>query len=425
MRANGAMLKACQRRGCRVSAGMRFAGYILGIGLLLGCLQMDGPVTLGGGDRVTEPPVRVRQALALNSFYTKHADVDGFSVVASDNVSDYALLEAAYLIRKMVGHRKDILQAMARNKVRFAIMAHNEYTTHIPEHRDLQPRLYWNRRARGLGATPERPAVSCGEENLLGYINDPYASENILIHEFAHAIHLMGLSETDPTFDERLEAAYTAAVREGLWKGKYAGRNHHEYFAEGVQSWFDTNRENDFEHNHVDTREELQQYDPRLAKLVREVFGSGPWRYRHPQHRQPHSAHLAGFDRAKAPVFGWAEKSVAWYDRFKEGLETLAPGNAVDIDLQSPEDRVYRSPASAEETFLYISNASQQAIRLEWMDGAGRALPRGSELRPTDHSEQQTYAGHIWRIVDDESGKPLHYFVAPKAPGKLIYRAAQ
>ena len=59
MRANGAMLKACQRRGCRVSAGMRFAGYILGIGLLLGCLQMDGPVTLGGGDRVTEPPVRV------------------------------------------------------------------------------------------------------------------------------------------------------------------------------------------------------------------------------------------------------------------------------------------------------------------------------------------------------------------------------
>ena len=76
-------------------------------------------------------------------------------------------------------------------------------------------------------------------------------------------------------------------------KGKYAGRNHHEYFAEGVQSWFDTNRENDFEHNHVDTREELQQYDPRLAKLVRD-FWSGSWRYRHPQHRQPYPAHLVG-----------------------------------------------------------------------------------------------------------------------------------
>ena len=53
---------------------MRFGGYILGIGVLLGCLQMDRSVALGGGDRVTEPPVRVRQALALNSFYTKHVD---------------------------------------------------------------------------------------------------------------------------------------------------------------------------------------------------------------------------------------------------------------------------------------------------------------------------------------------------------------
>ena len=104
MRAIGAMQKACQRCYCRVSAGMRFAGYILGIGMLLGCLQMDAPVTFGGRDRVTEPPVRVRQALALNSFYTKHVDVDGFSVVASDNVSDYALLEAAYLIRKTVSY---------------------------------------------------------------------------------------------------------------------------------------------------------------------------------------------------------------------------------------------------------------------------------------------------------------------------------
>ncbi len=360
--------------------------------------------------------------MALNSFYTQHVNVEGFSIVASDNVSDYALLEAAYLIRKMIGHRKDILRAMADNKVRFAIMAHNEYTTHIPEHRDLQPRLYWNRRARGLGATPERPAVTCGEENLLGFRNDPYATENILIHEFAHAIHRMGLSETDPTFDARLEAAYDAAVKEGLWKGKYAGRNHYEYFAEGVQSWFDTNRENDFEHNHVNTREELKEYDPRLAKLVAEVFGNSDWRYVHPSQRQNTPAHLVGYDPQQAPVFGWAARSVQWYDRFKAGLETLAPGNAVEIQLMAPENRAFRSPASTDETYLYISNASERSIRLEWMDRAGRPQPYGSELRPSDHTEQHTFAGHIWRIVDDASDQPLHYFVAPKAPGKLIFK---
>ena len=178
---------------------------------------------------VTPPPAKVRKALKLDTFYQKHVDVGGLSIVASEKVSDYALEEAAFLIRKMLGGREDILKAMAKNKVRFAIMAHNEYTTDIPEHRNLQPRLYWNKRARGLGATPERPAVSCGEENLLLYPKDPYSTENILIHEFAHAIHSMGLSETDPTFDERLEATYDAAMKQKLWKGKYAGRNHHEY----------------------------------------------------------------------------------------------------------------------------------------------------------------------------------------------------
>ena len=113
--------------------------------------------------------------------------------MSSKNVSNYALLEAAFLIRKMLGEGENILQAMAKNKVRFAIMAHNEYTTQIPEHSDLQPRLYWNKRARGLGATFERPAVSCGEENLLLYPEDPYSKENILIHEFAHAMHNTGM----------------------------------------------------------------------------------------------------------------------------------------------------------------------------------------------------------------------------------------
>ncbi|HBU60676.1 MAG TPA: hypothetical protein DEB48_12620, partial [Verrucomicrobiales bacterium] len=198
---------------------MRFSPYFL----LAGFLVIPD---LKAAPKVTEPPAKVRKALRLSNFYQKHVNVGGFSIVSSEKVSDYALLEAAYLINQMLEGREDLLKAMAKNKVRFSVMAHNEYTTQIPEHSDLQPRLYWNRRARGLGATPERPSVSCGEENLLLYPNDPYSTENILIHELAHAVHKMGLSETDPTFDERLEATYDQAVKEGLWKGKYASRNH-------------------------------------------------------------------------------------------------------------------------------------------------------------------------------------------------------
>ena len=98
-------------------------------------------------------------------------------------------------------------------------------TTQIPEHSDLTPARYWDRRARGLGATRRRPAVSCGAENLLGYPGDPYAAENILIHEFAHAMHGMGMSSVDRGFDARLEAAYEAAMEAGRFEDKYASSN--------------------------------------------------------------------------------------------------------------------------------------------------------------------------------------------------------
>ena len=68
-------------------------------------------------------------------------------------MSNYALLEAAYLIDKMLSKRPDILEALVRNKVRFAVMAATELTTDIPEHSDLKPNKYWDKRARGLGAT--------------------------------------------------------------------------------------------------------------------------------------------------------------------------------------------------------------------------------------------------------------------------------
>jgi hypothetical protein len=110
----------------------------------------------------------------------------------------------------------------------------------------------------------------------------------------------------DPTFDPRLKAAYDAAMLEGLWKGKYPSVNHHEYFAEGVQSWFDNNREDDHDHNHVNTRAELLEYDPRLAALCREVFGDTELKYTKPQTRL--TGHLTGYDPAKAPKFEWPDR---------------------------------------------------------------------------------------------------------------------
>ena len=242
----------------------------------------------------------------FDPFYAKYLPIHGFPIVGSAVVSDYALREAHYLIATTLGDRPDILKAMTEQNVRLAVMAYSERTTDIPEHRDLTPAAYWNRRARGLGATPSRPAVSCAEENLLCYTGDPYAAENIMLHEFAHAVHEMGMNRVDPTFDKRLREAYKSALDNGLWKGTYAATNPSEYFAEGVQSWFDTNRANDDQHNDVDTREKLKKYDPKLAKLIAEVYGDHTWRYARPKARRGEGlSHLEGFDVSKAPRFQW------------------------------------------------------------------------------------------------------------------------
>ncbi|MBN2473042.1 MAG: hypothetical protein JXB62_00440 [Pirellulales bacterium] len=93
-------------------------------------------------------------------------------------------------------------------------------------------------------------------------------------------------------------------MNRGLWKGKYASSNRAEYWAEGVQSWYDTNRENDHDHNHVNTREELREYDPDLAALIAEKLGESLWRYQRPEERE-RKGHLEGYDWDSAPQFQW------------------------------------------------------------------------------------------------------------------------
>ncbi len=251
------------------------------------------------------------------TFYKQIASANGLPVVASSKVNPFAVQEAITLVNQMLANRPDVLAAIAKSGSRLCIMSHTEFTTDLPEFERLAnedspggagvpAKDYWDARARGTGGSETDPFCSCAEENLLGYTGDPYAAECILIHEFAHCIHLRGLSNVDPTFDVRLRSAYDSAMKSGLWKGKYASVNHHEYFAEGVQSWFDNNRTNDHDHNHVDTRIELLEYDPALAEICREVFGDTVLKYTKPATRL--TGHLAGYDPASAPTFAWPKR---------------------------------------------------------------------------------------------------------------------
>lgn len=268
-----------------------------------------------GDYRVTTPPAELK----LLPFYKKYVSASGYPIVSSDKVNDYALKEAAYLIDMLLAERPDVRRAMIASGSRMIVMAHSEFTTDIPEHSKLRPSDYWDARARGLGGSREDPVCSCAEENVLSYLGDPYTEENILIHEFAHNIHLRGLVNLDPTFDQRLEQTFGRAMSQGLWKGKYASTNRAEYFAEGVQSWFNNNRRPDHDHNHVDTRKELQEYDPGLASICEEVFGKTEFVYTKPTTRL--GGHLTGYDPAKSPRFQWPERLKIAKEQIREKVK--------------------------------------------------------------------------------------------------------
>ncbi len=291
-------------------------------------------------------------------FYSQSASANGFPIVASDKVNPFALKEAAYLIDLMLAKRPDVRDAMTKSGARLCIIAHNEFTTDLLEFAHLgegeapdrnlkrfSGKDFWDARARGTGGSETDPYCSCGEENLLGYSGDPYSTENILIHELAHNIHLRGMQNIDPTFNGRLKDAYKQAMDGGLWKGKYASVNHHEYFAEGVQSWFDNNRENDHDHNHVNTRVELAEYDPRLADLCREVFGETELKYTKPINRL--KDHLQGYDPLKAPKFVWPERLAEVKVAIRKGAE--ARNQEAETGTLLTIDRIFHSDEFHEE----------------------------------------------------------------------------
>lgn len=216
----------------------------------------------------------------IPSFYQKYIETEGLYVTSSGKVSDEALLKACDIISLMLAKRPDVKAHMVKKGCHVMIIGKDEETCDLPEFAHIcnceDSIKYWNWRARGFGGAPEDEfSSSCGEENLLALPQDKYVGENILIHEFAHLIHTVGIVGVEPDFNERLEALRQNAIWKGLWEKTYAVSNKEEYFAECVQSFFNCNRYAEPAngvHNWVNRRTKLKTYDPDMYRLLQEYF---------------------------------------------------------------------------------------------------------------------------------------------------------
>lgn len=231
-------------------------------------------VTTGGkACRVRKTPASLR----VSSFYGKYCDGGGIPILASSEVANKALVAAWKIVKAMTRNLSpSVRRALQSSNVRIAVIGRKQGTADIPEYagrakRDGAEAL--NRRARGLGGQ----VASAGEENLICLKKDRYRGESILIHEFAHTIWHYGVrrSEGGEAFQKRLDAAFKNAKEKKRLLNKYAGTNSQEYWAEGVQTYFDSNLPSDIEGRSSRTRKGLIRHDRALFRLIQEIFGRG------------------------------------------------------------------------------------------------------------------------------------------------------
>ncbi len=216
----------------------------------------------------------------FDPFYGQGCDLDGFWVVAAEEVDSEAVTRAGEFVSTIFASDPALAASLRATDIRLGVIGENQRTTEMPEYRDLNevfPGTDWDSRARGLGATFERPLVSAGEENVLCLDGDRYRGEDILLHEFAHVLHEFGYATIDPTFQPRLDAAFANALDLGIWDDTYAAENAAEYWAEAVQSYFGRNLSfevPDGVHGPIDTGAALADADPTVHALIDEKLGS-------------------------------------------------------------------------------------------------------------------------------------------------------
>lgn len=257
-------------------------------GIAVSCLAQAKPTSEPqSGIVVTAPTesffelVRERDREVARKFYAKYINIQGIPVVAAKEVADEALTRTHSIVTHMLAGRPDVIQSMIDDKMYLIIIGKDQFYTDMPENRNARNPDYLNERVRGTGGKP----TSFGEENLIGWPIDRYDDESIGVHEFCHTID-RALRRIDPAWSERRNATYEAAISKGLWTGSYAVSNPGEYWAEIAQTYFDSQRVNNWNHGPIGTREQLKEYDPAGYELVRTAFRLSPeqdWRYPWPR----------------------------------------------------------------------------------------------------------------------------------------------
>jgi hypothetical protein len=251
---------------------------------------------------VKQPSVTAPPKAFHSEGISKYVWCRGFPILGTKEVSDKAMLEADRIVRNMFRYRHDVLKAIIDANVQLAVVAPGQSQKEIPHVKKI--RRKWFISEEGSPAK-EIPFVRfcTAESNLLESPGNPAPGENLLIRDMALLMYYItglreidseydkrrhmqqyekGLERIDRRFDDKVKKLYRKARKQNLWTGTPAMKNRFNYFAEGVQSFFNSNQIIASGSKSVNTREQLQAYDPDMALFISDIFKHPErvdWRY--------------------------------------------------------------------------------------------------------------------------------------------------
>jgi hypothetical protein len=208
-----------------------------------------------------------------STYYTQRISILGILIQGPESVAPQALLEAKKIVAMMLEHiRPDIRERLASKKASLAIIPRDQFVTSLPEFSYLSGRFdingnpYDSFRIRGLGAK-RQPVTATSEENLLKLFNDPFRTEDITVHEFAHAIMNLGFAPDDVL---KINSLYRDALSKGKFRGSFAMSRVDEFWAELTQSFFSVN-------NEIGGPEQIAEVDNDSYRFLERIFGFLPF----------------------------------------------------------------------------------------------------------------------------------------------------
>ncbi|MEW6251077.1 MAG: hypothetical protein AB1716_10550 [Planctomycetota bacterium] len=380
------------RPSCPLGSRRRSAAGILILGL---CVTAAAQVP--GDIEPIQPSAR--------GFYAKKLVIRGIPVMGHADVSDAALEEAARRVDHLLANMPAVTANLQRARCEVHVIGKDQQTTDLPEFRHVrgkpfEGKLTLDQRARGFSSL----YTSCSEENLLLLPSDRWPDHrDILTHEFAHTILIVGCSQD---IRDRVEAQRKASAAAGLWPGCYAATNLHEFFAE-LTMWYFGSRGDYGRITPPPTRGALwlRRYDPDAYRLVDDIY-SGRLKPA-PREFMPLASVIPPQARAAASAPARAVPT--------SGAAAVAARAAA-----APPPRAgVSSESGGAATEILFFNQTDRPVKLFLLAPDGRRQSFG-EVPIIDVVGQTAHVGEAW-LVEHEDGRTLGVFVAgPKIGWAVI-----